>query len=51
LVSIPVGFSASLRYRCSDGHSAALEQFQSLSGFQPRCDGILRRALLGYNPF
>ncbi len=37
-VSIPVGFSASLRYCQARLLPVMLIMFQSLSGFQPRCD-------------
>ena len=51
LVSIPIGFSSSLQlleFRIGIHPS---RKFQSLSGFQVRCNGTLWMALLGYNPF
>ena len=38
-VSIPVGFSSSLQLQSWDGAIASFDKFQSLSGFQARCNG------------
>ena len=40
-VSIPVGFSSSLRCHDVDFYEQLLDMFQSLSGFQARCDRTL----------
>ena len=43
-VSIPIGFSSSLQLVSSVGAEAGLAMFQSLSGFQVRCNDVSGRA-------
>jgi len=54
-VSIPIGFSSSLQHVPYDGSIAYTTQFQSLSGFQVRCNFKWRRLALarryGFNPY
>ena len=54
-VSIPIGFSSSLQLSCDVSPHAPLYGFQSLSGFQVRCNGRLEEGgqieTLGFNPY
>ena len=54
-VSIPIGFSSSLQQRPMPDSSHSMEGFQSLSGFQVRCNqapGLPERVVeSGFNPY